>query len=111
MPEHHKRGWVPGYLPSNGTEGDLFNIGPAGCHSCSVDHDEGWHEGDGRDNAESCPIMMAALLGEAAPTEWEAQRDGLAIKATRCTAWRGPCACTEGTDYTPPPPEWGLPRA
>ena len=92
--------WVPGFRPSNGTMGDIFQLGPMGCFSCSVDHDQGWH--DGQDGGESCPILMRSIIGEPTP-EWEEHNE---TRETRCTGWRGPCACTEGTTYEPPPPEW-----
>ena len=100
--------WKPGYRPSNGTDGDFFRIGPAGCDSCTIDHDGGWH-GPDPDGGDSCPILVASLFGTTPVAEWE-ERGGAGDIETRCTAWRGPCSCTEGTTYQPPPPEWGIPR-
>lgn len=92
--------WEPNYQPSNGTLGDMFRTGPMGCFSCTVDHAQGWHtEPEG---GESCPILMRSIVGESTE-EWQINR---ATQETRCTAWRGPCACTEGTTYRPPPASW-----
>lgn len=92
--------WESNYRPSNGTLGDMFRAGPMGCFSCTIDHNHGWHISD--DGDESCPILMASLTGES-PNEWQINHT---TQQTRCTAWKGPCDCTIGTTYKPPPPEW-----
>lgn len=103
--------WEPNYRPSNGTEGDMFRTGPMGCLSCTVDHNEGWHTGN-EDTGQSCPILMHALLEHDGPDQWEQRRvpdDKMRLGyrwETRCTGWRGPCACTKGTTYEPPPEDW-----
>lgn len=88
--------WTPGYLPANGTDGDVHRS--TTCHCCTIDHDGGWH--DGRDDGESCPIMMTAMLAhgdEPGPDEWQSRwverDDGRKIQETRCMAWVGPCSC------------------
>lgn len=96
--------WMPNYLPSNGTDGDHFSIGPMGCKSCTVDHDSGYH-GPNPEGGDSCPILLKALTcyPDPGPVEWERTDyvKGEGAK-TRCTAWQGPCSCTEGTTYQPP---------
>lgn len=92
--------WEWFYQPSNGTEGDRFMYGPAGCHSCDADH--GFHIDD--EAAEPCLIMLGAYVGEA-QQQWERNTK---TGETRCTAWRGPCDCTTGTTYKPPPDDWTL---
>lgn len=94
--------WEAGYRPSNGTAGDIFRAGPMGCFSCAIDHGHGWHTPPHFDGPESCPILLRSLVGEDTP-EWEINRS---TQQTRCTAWEGPCECTEGTTYKPPPKEW-----
>ena len=95
--------WKPNYRPSNGTGGDYFDTGPMGCRSCTIDHDLGWHE-PAPDGGDSCPILMTALIsdGGPGPDEWEHTEYTDHGFDTRCTAWKGPCACTEGTTYQPP---------
>ncbi len=97
--------WKPGYRPSNGTDGDYFRVGPAGCSSCAVDHNGGWHD-DITAEDESCPILVKTITGETA-IEWERNTE---TGETRCTGWRGPCACTKGTTYQPPPADWPRPE-
>jgi len=55
-----------GYLPSNGTEGEMFMAQT--CYRCQ--HDHGYH--NGRDDGPACEILGAALIhlnGEG-PYEW-----------------------------------------
>lgn len=88
--------WEPGYRPSNGTEGDIFNS--QWCHNCTVDHDGGWHDPD-RQDGDSCPILMNALVGENSypnemgPPEWQHRGGYGRGSETRCTEFQGPCSC------------------
>lgn len=83
-------GWEPGYLPSNGTEGEIFRR-----YTCAVCvHDHEWHRHDDglRDEPdETCPVMMAALIAypNPGPEEWQEHYD---TGEKRCTKFEH-CEC------------------
>lgn len=98
--------WVPGYLPSNGTDGEIFRAGPTGCASCLRDH-PGWHEEPHFEGATTCPIALYALTAypDAGPRQWESRTLENGRWETRCTAWLGPCPCPDESpswDWSPP---------
>lgn len=86
------QGMVWNYRPSNGTEGDIHRQWT--CGRCTVDHNTGWHDGEG-DN--SCPILMSSLSGpydypNPGPPEWGHDFESGEYV---CTGFQGPCSCDE----------------
>jgi len=82
--------WKPHYRPTNGSGGEAFYIGPMGCHSCTVDHDYGWHHEAGHEKG-GCNILDRALWDENGAREWQQRETG----EVRCIGWNGPCSCTD----------------
>jgi hypothetical protein len=83
------------YMPSNGTEGDMFD--DVFCSRC--ERDRAYRDGGMVDAELGCPILAAALRGEQ-PGEWVWQgldADGVLVigseTGARCTA------------FTPIPPQ------
>ena len=83
--------WTLNYRPSNGTEGDYFNM--QCCHRCVKDHD--WHV-EPYQAGDSCPIILDALAGEHSypnedgPPQWSHNYE---TGESRCSEFEGPCAC------------------
>jgi hypothetical protein len=74
------------YRPGNGTEGDYFRA--QNCDRCVRDH--AWHN-DEVDGAESCTIMLDALIGHS-PPQWS---HDTATGESWCSEFQGPCACSQ----------------
>ena len=82
---------IEGFIPANGTEGDMFRS--QNCYRCIVDHD--WHTPPDFEGDTSCPLLLAALMatGSEGPKEWSVTPEHGYV----CSARQDFCDCW--TDY------------
>lgn len=85
-------GWAPGYLPSNGIEGDLFRA--EWCDRCVRDHSAHLGEVDRPSGRWVCGILTRSLIcyPDPGPDEWESRVVDGRYEA-RCTAFEACWPC------------------
>lgn len=95
------QGWTPGYLPSNGTDGDYFRA--EWCDRCVRDHSAHIGEVTGPAGRWTCSIHSAGLIAYPGPgpEEWERRIVDGRLE-TRCTAFQACWPCRIPGAVEPP---------